>query len=1239
MNKKRKFMGVFTAAVFTLGLIFNSIGVVSNNVSATTRASLEVNSIDDGAILHAWNWSFDTIKSRLPEIKAAGYKAVQTSPIQGSKEPLSEVSKWWVLYQPINFNIGNSQLGSRDQFKSMCDAAEDQGIDIIVDVVANHTGNRGGGADAYYPAYNVDPSIKDNPNFWHEHRGVSDWNNRWEVTQLGIGLADLNTSNHELQDKIIAFLNDAVDCGADGFRFDAAKHIELPDDSGCGSDFWPRVLGSVNNNENLFIYGEILQGGADRITAYHEYMKSTVDSYGGSVRSAVGYHSSYNANNAKNYPISSGPSNLVTWVESHDSYANDNRETTGLSDEEIKLAWAIIAGRAQSTPLFFNRPAGGYGVGNLGDAGNDLWKDPTVVAANKFRNAMAGQTEYVRTQGNDLFITDRAGAGTIVVNVSRNEVGLSSETLLAAGSYKDTVSGKTFNVVNRNGKNYFDGSTTISGRSVITLYAEDQVEETTEPEVKASVATNTKFVDSLTVKLFESNTNKATYSVNGGSKISYSNGKTIVLGSDMNVGDTVKLILEGSDKDGKTTKVNYVYEKAEKIENSVIRIKLPSGWSAPNAYIYDESVTPVKEVAKWPGVAMQEEGNGVYSYIIPDGYSEKTQVIFNSGSNQIPEAQQPGFVVGSGTSKIYEDGQWKEYLVKPEVSNPEVSSSIASGTTFKDSITVTLNEENTTKATYSIDGKKEVKFTNGTKIELGKNTQAGKSVKLTLVGTGEDGKTTTKVYTYTKKDDVIVTEGTTAKIKLPNGWNSANIYVYDESGSSVKTLADWPGVAMNNEGNNVYSYTLPEGWGENTRVIFNDGNNQIPAAQQPGLSLKPGECRIYENNSWNLVVTETIKPIKIESFTTNKLSPQIADTTITLSSEANGGSGELEYKFVVTNIDNETEKVIKNFDSSSVADWTPTVAGEYKVTVTVKDSKGNTESKTLESNYIIENRVSDIILEPLELSSKNGFIGEKVKVTANATGGIGTLNYRFYYKVDGKSTTIQESSSKASAEWTPTEAGTYSIRVKVTDSAGNTRTESKKYTVKESESDLNIESISADKEKITIGDKVTLSTVANGGTGELLYKFYYEENDEVIEIQDFSSNSTVEWTPEKVGSYTVNVKVKDEENNTLIKSIEIVVEDEAIENKVEITKVKLSDTTVKVGESVTIKTIATGSTNLQYRVAVHEFDNAWTTLHEFKSSNSTVWTPEVAGEYTIWIDVIDENGNYASKEIDFIVTK
>ena len=1124
MKNRNKIISLLTASTLALSLVFNNVtGLLTVN-AASKKAS--VNEIDDGAILHAWNWSFDTIKSRLPEIKAAGYKAVQTSPIQANKDPYTDNSKWWILYQPINFKIGNTQLGSRDQFKSMCEEAEKYDIDIIVDVVANHTGNRGDGADAYYPHNSVDPSIKNNESFWHDHRGVDDWNNRWQVTQWGIGLPDLNTANRQLQDMIIDFLNDAIACGADGFRFDAAKHIELPSDP-AGSDFWPRVLGSLDRDD-LFIYGEVLQGGADNITGYHQYMATTVDWYGGSVRSAVGYHGSANVNNAKTYPISANPSNLVTWVESHDTYANDHKETVALTNEQIKLGWAIIAGRADSTPLFFNRTAGGYLAGSIGSAGDNMWKDPIVVAANNFRNAMAGENEYVRTQGNNLFITERGTSGVMIVNVG-GSTNVNCDTKLPNGQYKDTVSGNTFTV--SNGK--LTGN--IGNRTIATIILKDVVKE---PTVSSSVETGTKFVDSINVTLTAQNTTKATYSIDGGAAKTYTNGQSITLGSDIAVGETVKLTLVGENSEGKTVTKTYTYKKVAKpiVTTSVAKIKLPSGWSSANIYVYDESGSTIKELAAWPGAAMTNEGNGVYSYTLPEGWGDNTQVIFNNGNNQIPAAQEPGFVLPTGSTMIYENGTWKNAGVV--VKEPVVSSSVVSGTEFINSLQVTLNAENTTKATYSINGGVAKTYTNGQKITLGSDIAVGETVKLTLVGENSEGKTVTKTYTYKKVAKPIVTTSV-AKIKLPSGWSSANIYVYDESGSTIKELAAWPGAAMTNEGNGVYSYTLPEGWGDNTQVIFNNGNNQIPAAQQPGFVLPAGNIGTYADGRWTLeeeiIPTE---PIEINSFTTNKTSPQIADTTITLTADANGGAGALQYKFVAKNISTGNEKVISNFSSSNSVKWTPTVAGTYEVKVIVKDSEDATEYKTIE--FVVAERVSDITLSQIKIDKDSCVVSEEVVLSAEATGGIGNLSYKFYYEKDSEYVVIKEYSSENSVVWTPTEAGTYSVRVEVRDSAGNVRMSGKNFVV---------------------------------------------------------------------------------------------------ESKLKVSGVTLSKEDIKVGETVDITTIALGANNIKYRVAVHDFENTWTTLHDFKSSNTTTWKPTIADKYVIWVDVIDEDGNYDSKSIEVTVTE
>ena len=91
---------------------------------------------------------------------------------------------------------------------------------VIVDVVANHlTGDHS----------KIQSDLKDGK-YWHNKGKVSDWNNRTQVTQCNIGdYGDLKTEDSYVQSVVKKYLNELKSIGVSGFRFDAAKHIELPD--------------------------------------------------------------------------------------------------------------------------------------------------------------------------------------------------------------------------------------------------------------------------------------------------------------------------------------------------------------------------------------------------------------------------------------------------------------------------------------------------------------------------------------------------------------------------------------------------------------------------------------------------------------------------------------------------------------------------------------------------------------------------------------------------------------------------------------------------------------------------------------------------------------------------------------------------------------------------------------------------------------------------------------------------
>ncbi len=446
-------MLLFYFTVFPLGQT-NFLQNKTSVVYADTTSSLPSNT-KDGVILHAFDWSFNTIKNELPNIAAAGYKSIQVSPVQGTKSSSTDASKWWLLYQPTNESVGNAQLGGYDDFKSLCTTAKSYGISIIVDVVMNHMANNGN-ADQLDSA--VDSSFKDS-SLYHNLGQCNNWNSRYDITQRGIGMPDLNTQSTAVQNKAITFLNQCIDAGASGFRFDAAKHIEtnigLDANQSWAGNYWGNVLGNLHNRSNLFIYGEILQDGTvDNISAYETFMNVTASNYGYNLRNAI------NSNNLGGTGGIGGldPTKSVNFVETHDTY--ENGTSNNMNNWQRKIGWAIAASRAGSTPLFFDRP-----TSSIGNEGDGLWKDTDVVAINQFHNAMVGQNEYLRWKNNSqTMLIDRGNIGTVIVNVGGSTY-LNSSTNLANGTYTNHGSASaTLTVSNGN----ITGN--IPGGSIITLY-------------------------------------------------------------------------------------------------------------------------------------------------------------------------------------------------------------------------------------------------------------------------------------------------------------------------------------------------------------------------------------------------------------------------------------------------------------------------------------------------------------------------------------------------------------------------------------------------------------------------------------------------------------------------------------------------------------------------------------------------------------------------------------------------
>ena len=619
----------------------------------------------NGAILHAWMWSFNTITEHMDEIAEAGYTSIQTEPMSKIKVNDANGKKftenWYYVYQPTNTSIGNFVVGSEDDLKAMTVAAHAHGIRIIVDVVANH----------FTADWNAIDSDWQKSEYFHARNSCSgsggdniDYSNRWQVTHCHLlGLWDLNTANPEVANRMHDFLKTAVNDGVDGFRFDAGKHVELPNEFD-GSQYWTTIL----QNGSQYQYGEVLQGdsGLDYKAYANLYAKygeggggATASDYGKTIRSAL-WSKNLNAGNLMS--LRNGGVNddqLVTWVESHDNYANSDKESTYLTNDQIRFGWAVVGARAGGAPLFFNRPKASGGnqpqfaeASQLGDAGDDMWKDTAVAAVNHFRNAMDGEAEYLRNCGseqnnNSCLMVERyktdnnaGNDGVSIANMGGDQNLAGTPTKLDDGTYTDQVNGGTITV--SNGK---ITSGTAKGDAV-SVYFNTSVKESVSATVSKKFSSNT-----IKVTLNASNATNLTYSLSNGKNGSFVDGDSLTIGGDMEIGDSVTLTVKGTGAEsGEALEFTATYTKVEVQANTIYATK-PSGWSKMYAYVYTGDGATAKNNAAWPGVEMTAMAAadscakaGTYKYEVPDLGEGTYRVIFSNGSgSQMPGASQPGF--------------------------------------------------------------------------------------------------------------------------------------------------------------------------------------------------------------------------------------------------------------------------------------------------------------------------------------------------------------------------------------------------------------------------------------------------------------------------------------------------------------------------------------------------------------------------------------------------------------------
>ena len=534
-------------------------------------------SVQQGTILHAWNWSIANVKSELDNIKNAGYTTIQLSPLQPQKDYYqgeSWSSQWWKLYQPLGLCVanGNNQnvLGTKSELTSLCSEAKAKGLKIIVDVVTNHLA--GGNKTELNGAVGNYESVIKNNNLIHTYGQYASDSNLQSIVQGNIGdFPDLKTEDTRVQERVISMLKEYVDCGIDGFRFDAAKHIETPEDGNYASNYWPNVTNAINtyaeqkHKDKPYIYGEILNtvGTGRSWASYTNYMSVIDNKQGWDLLTAV---RNGNASSIKKtYNTGVNADHLVLWGESHDMYSNDSGYdlTKNIDATYINKAYMIQASRKDATSLYFVRP----GSARMGNIGTTDYKSNAIKGANLFHNANVGRSESFSNDGS-VFINVRGGNAAALVNLGSSNP-TSVNVNLPNGSYKELITGKSVTV--NNGKAtpvWTDGACFIVSGDGETPKNTPTINITSQAEV---------FQNETSVTVNVSNATSASYQINNGAAQSFNNSTTFNVGNGLSNGD-ITIKVTASNSDGTSTKSLSVL-KTSLVNKQLIVKNVPSNVS------------------------------------------------------------------------------------------------------------------------------------------------------------------------------------------------------------------------------------------------------------------------------------------------------------------------------------------------------------------------------------------------------------------------------------------------------------------------------------------------------------------------------------------------------------------------------------------------------------------------------------------------------------------------------------
>ncbi len=371
-----------------------------------------------------------------------------------------------------------------------------------------------------------------------------------------------------------------------------------------------------------------------------------------------------------------------------------------------------------------------------------------------------------------------------------------------------------------------------------------------------------------------------------------------------------------------------------------------AGWATPHVYYWK---TKGVENKGWPGVALTDankNSDGYYEVIIPANYIDKVNggVIFHNNTNDSEKSAD--LKIGAGESMVYNNKtkSWETYDAgdlkirdfgtsekSPQYKDTQITiyadAYEVNGATVEYEFTVS-GAENKTLQEYSENSSVVWIPSKAGEYKLTVNVRAGKEIN-------------TRTMDYTIKDDA-----TEARPVLKG--------ITPTAGSTIKT-GEHATVSVNASGGQVgtnllfYKVAITQ---QSTQEVVND--EPVYYSLKKDYAFTPTQDGTYTvtvsvQNSSNATVTKSFDvfasgsgaDLVVSSLRASQTSNVNCGESVEITAAANGGSQPYQYQFTADG------SVAQSYSSSGKYTYTPQTPGSHNITVTVKDSKGATASRSI----------------------------------------------------------------------------------------------------------------------------------------------------------------------------------------------------------------------------------------------------------------------------------------------------